>query len=162
MPVGDDQSVKAAKALALPTRSAILAHLLTSGPLTAKEVADEFSLHANVARAHLDLLVEAGFLATGVRRKRKGRPAKVYFTWEGEMGALEDWEVSPQPGIVPPEAEMLVTVAEPLPAGPNPHRLIAAILIRLVERVGSARAFAALTDWSSPTGINPAYRLSRY
>ncbi|HEX9314302.1 MAG TPA: helix-turn-helix domain-containing protein, partial [Actinomycetota bacterium] len=62
MPVGDDQSVKAAKALALPTRSAILAHLLTSGPLTAKEVADEFSLHANVARAHLDLLVEAGFL----------------------------------------------------------------------------------------------------
>jgi len=116
MPVGDDQSVKAAKALALPTRSAILAHLLTSGPLTAKEVADEFSLHANVARAHLDLLVEAGFLATGVRRKRKGRPAKVYFTWEGEMGALEDWEVSPQPGIVPPESEMLVTAAEPLPA----------------------------------------------
>ena len=100
MPVGDDQSVKAAKALALPTRSAILAHLLTSGPLTAKEVADEFSLHANVARAHLDLLVEAGFLATGVRRKRKGRPAKVYFTWEGEMGALEDWEVSPQAQIV--------------------------------------------------------------
>ena len=118
MPVGDDQSVKAAKALALPTRSAILAHLLTSGPLTAKEVADEFSLHANVARAHLDLLVEAGFLATGVRRKRKARPPKVYFTWEGEMGALEDWEVSPQPGVVPPEAEMLVTVAEPLPAGP--------------------------------------------
>src|SRR2546421_9173197 len=135
MPVGDDQSVKAAKALALPTRSAILAHLLTSGPLTAKEVADEFSLHANVARAHLDLLVEAGFLATGVRRKRKGRPATVYFTWEGEMGALEDWAVSPQPGIVPPESEMLVTAAEPLPAGPNPHRLIAAILIRLVERV---------------------------
>ncbi|MEA2535015.1 MAG: hypothetical protein QOJ93_2826 [Actinomycetota bacterium] len=142
MPVGDDQSVKAAKALALPTRSAILAHLLTSGPLTAKEVADEFSLHANVARAHLDLLVEAGFLATGVRRKRKGRPAKVYFTWEGEMGALEDWEVSPQPGIVPPEAEMLVTVAEPLPAGPNPHRLIAAILIRLVERVDAPTLYS--------------------
>src|SRR5437879_2771845 len=116
MPVGDDQSVKAAKALALPTRSAILAHLLTSGPLTAKEVADEFSLHANVARAHLDLLVEAGVLATGVRRKRKGRPAKVYFTWEGEMGALEAWEGWPPPGIVAPASELLVTVAEPVPA----------------------------------------------
>jgi len=136
MPVGDDQSVKAAKALALPTRSAILAHLLRSGPLTAKEIADEFSLHANVARAHLDLLVEAGFLATGVRRKRKGRPAKVYFTWEGEMGALEDWEVSPPAGTVPVEAEMIEAPAEPLPpAGPSPYRLIAAILIRLVERV---------------------------
>jgi DNA-binding transcriptional ArsR family regulator len=140
MPVGDDQSVKAAKALALPTRSAILAHLLKSGSLTAKEVADEFSLHANVARAHLDLLVEAGFLATGVRRKRKGRPAKVYFTWEGEMGALEDWEVSPPAGGTPPEVEMRVemieAVAEPLaPVTPSPYRLIAAILIRLVERI---------------------------
>src|ERR1700739_2441826 len=104
MPVGDDQSVKAATALALPTRSAILAHLLTSGLLTANEVAAEFSLPANAARAHLDLLVEAGFLATGVRRKRKGRPAKVYFTWEGEMGALEEWEVSPHTGLVTTES----------------------------------------------------------
>lgn len=138
MPVGDDQSVKAAKALALPTRSGILAHLLKSGPLTAKEVADEFSLHANVARAHLDLLVEAGFLATGVRRKRKGRPAKVYFTWEGEMGALEDWEVSPPAGVATSEAaeaEILLPTEEPLPAAPSPHRLIAAILIRLIERI---------------------------
>lgn len=138
MPVGDDQSVKAAKALALPTRSAILAHLLTAGSLTAKEVADEFSLHANVARAHLDLLVEAGFLATGVRRKRKGRPAKVYFTWEGEMGALEDWEVSPPAPEAAAEAELIATAPEPFPVLPvaaSPYRLIAALLIRLVERI---------------------------
>jgi predicted ArsR family transcriptional regulator len=136
MPVGDDQSVKAAKALALPTRSAILAHLLRSDSLTAKEVADEFSLHANVARAHLDLLVEAGFLATGVRRKRKGRPAKVYFTWEGEMGALEDWEVSPPAGTSAPGVEIIEASAEPLVVvNPSPYRLIAALLIRLVERI---------------------------
>src|SRR2546425_6241324 len=107
MPVGDDQSVKAAKALALPTRSAILAHLLTSGPLTAKEVADEFSLHANVARAHLDLLVEAGVLATRGRRKRKGRPAQGYFTWAGRKGGPDEREGSPQPGVLPPEAPKL-------------------------------------------------------
>lgn len=144
MPVGDDQSVKAAKALALPTRSAILAHLLRSDALTAKEIADEFSLHANVARAHLDLLVEAGFLATGVRRKRKGRPAKVYFTWEGEMGALEDWEVSPQQVASVPDAEVIEATADTLPAAPaaSPYRLIAAILIRLVERVSDPELYA--------------------
>jgi predicted ArsR family transcriptional regulator len=143
MPVGDDHSVKAAKALALPTRSAILGHLLRSGSLTAKEVADEFSLHANVARAHLDLLVEAGFLATGIRRKGKGRPSKVYFTWEGEMGSLEDWEVSPPASEVesdrPPAAEIIPAVVE-VPAagaGPNPYRLIAQIFVRLVESIDS-------------------------
>jgi predicted ArsR family transcriptional regulator len=143
MPVGDDHSVKAAKALALPTRSAILGHLLKSGPLTAREIAEAFTLHPNVARAHLDLLVEAGFLATGVRRKGKGRPAKVYFTWEGEMGALEDWEVSPPPpGAAPAESEMIVPTAEPILAAPNPHRLIASILIRLVERLGGEEIYA--------------------
>lgn len=144
MPVGDDQSVKAAKALALPTRSAILSHLLKSGSLTAKEVADEFNLHANVARAHLDLLVDAGFLATGVRRAGKGRPAKVYFTWEGEMGALEDWEVSPpglteRPGL--PSSEVIPIEVAAAPTH-NPYRLIAAIFVRLVERLGGDELYA--------------------
>lgn len=138
MPVGDDHSVRAAKALALPTRSAILGHLLKAGSLTAKEVADEFSLHPNVARAHLDLLVEAGFLATGIRRQGKGRPSKVYFTWEGEMGSLEDWEVAPREAALP-AAEMLPEATEvELPtAGPNPYRLIAQIFVRLVERISA-------------------------
>ncbi len=35
-------------------------------------------------------MVEAGFLATETRRRTKGRPAKVYFTWEGEGGSLEE------------------------------------------------------------------------
>jgi predicted ArsR family transcriptional regulator len=133
MPVGDDREVKAAKALALPTRSAILAHLLKSEPLTAQEIAKEFNLHPNVARAHLDLLVEAGFLATGIRRQAKGRPAKVYFTWEGEMSTPGEWEVSRPPGVIP-EAEMISEEPRPV-TPPNPYRLIAAILVRLVERV---------------------------
>lgn len=147
MPVGDDQSVKAAKALALPTRSAILSHLLKTGPLTAKEVADEFNLHANVARAHLDLLVEAGFLATGVRRAGKGRPAKVYFTWEGEMGALDDWEVSPQEQPSPQRLGR-VPAAEVMPIeviasqSHNPYRLIAAIFVRLVGKLDGENVYA--------------------
>jgi predicted ArsR family transcriptional regulator len=89
-PLGDDSATRTAKVLSLPTRAAILSHLLCSGPKTVKEIAEYFAIHPNVARAHLDLMTEAGFLATEVRRRTKGRPAKVYFTWEGEAGALEE------------------------------------------------------------------------
>lgn len=88
--LGDDSATRTAKVLSLPTRAAILALLLRSGPKTVKEISDSFEIHPNVARAHLDLMVEAGFLATDTRRQSKGRPAKVYFTWESEMGALEE------------------------------------------------------------------------
>jgi predicted ArsR family transcriptional regulator len=88
--LGDDSATKTAKVLSLPTRAAILSLLLRSGAKTVKEIADAFKIHPNVARAHLDLMVEAGFLATETRRRTKGRPAKVYFTWEGEAGALSE------------------------------------------------------------------------
>ncbi len=88
--LGDDAATRTAKVLSLPTRAAILSYLLTTGPKTVKEIADHFQIHTNVARAHLDLMTEAGFLLTETRRRAKGRPAKVYFTWEGEAGALEE------------------------------------------------------------------------
>ena len=88
--LGDDSATRTAKVLSLPTRAAILALLLRSGAKTVKEIADHFQIHPNVARAHLDLMTEAGFLATETRRRGKGRPAKVYFTWEGEMGSLSE------------------------------------------------------------------------
>jgi len=88
--LGDNAATRTAKVLSLPTRAAILAMLLRSGPKTVKEIADAFKIHPNVARAHLDLMVEAGFLMTETRRRNKGRPAKVYFTWEGEAGALAE------------------------------------------------------------------------
>ncbi|HYY44247.1 MAG TPA: helix-turn-helix domain-containing protein [Actinomycetota bacterium] len=88
--LGDDVATRTAKVLSLPTRAAILALLLRTGPKTVKEIADSFHIHPNVARAHLDLMVDAGFLATETRRGSKGRPAKVYFTWEGEAAALSE------------------------------------------------------------------------
>ncbi len=88
--LGDDAATRTAKVLSLPTRAAILSLLLRSGAKTVKEIADHFQIHPNVARAHLDLMVEAGFLATETRRRSKGRPAKVYFTWEGEAGSLAE------------------------------------------------------------------------
>jgi predicted ArsR family transcriptional regulator len=88
--LGDDAATRTAKVLSLPTRAAILSLLLRSGAKTVKEIADVFAIHPNVARAHLDLMVEAGFLAAETRRRSKGRPAKVYFTWEGEAGSLPE------------------------------------------------------------------------
>jgi predicted ArsR family transcriptional regulator len=88
--LGDESATRTAKVLSLPTRAAILSLLLRSGPKTVKEIADEFAIHPNVARAHLDLMVEAGFLSTETRRRTKGRPAKVYFTWEGEAASLQE------------------------------------------------------------------------
>ncbi|MEA2517518.1 MAG: hypothetical protein QOG16_1356 [Actinomycetota bacterium] len=88
--LGDDASTRTAKVLSLPTRAAILSLLLKSGAKTVKEISDAFAIHPNVARAHLDLMVEAGFLSTETRRQSKGRPAKVYFTWEGEAGSLQE------------------------------------------------------------------------
>ena len=101
--LGDDSATRTAKVLSLPTRAAILSLLLRSGAKTVKEIADSFKIHPNVARAHLDLMVEAGFLATETRRRTKGRPAKVYFTWEGEAGTLEEAGVDVPQGRSAPE-----------------------------------------------------------
>lgn len=101
--LGDDSATRTAKVLSLPTRAAILSLLLRSGAKTVKEIADHFKIHPNVARAHLDLMVEAGFLATETRRRTKGRPAKVYFTWEGEASTLEEAGVDVPQGRPAPE-----------------------------------------------------------
>jgi predicted ArsR family transcriptional regulator len=105
--LGDDSATRTAKVLSLPTRAAILSYLLTSGPKTVKQIADHFTIHPNVARAHLDLMVEAGFLASETRRRTKGRPAKVYFTWEGEGGALAEAGVEVPSGGRHTEADEL-------------------------------------------------------
>ena len=106
-PLGDDTATRTAKVLSLPTRAAILSLLLTTGPKTVKEIGDAFSIHPNVARAHLDLMVEAGFLSADTQRRAKGRPAKVYFTWEGEAGALAEAGVEATGAVRPAAANEL-------------------------------------------------------
>jgi DNA-binding transcriptional ArsR family regulator/TusA-related sulfurtransferase len=74
----------AARALAVPTRAAIYRHLREVGrPRSAREVGDRVGVHANVARTHLDVLVDAGLaLASWRHNPRGGRPAKVYVARE--------------------------------------------------------------------------------
>src|SRR5436190_23645266 len=73
------QAAAVARALAAPTRAAILDHLRAAGPRAVKEVADAVGVHANVARGHLDVLVAADLASVSWRRNAAGgRPAKVY------------------------------------------------------------------------------------
>lgn len=72
------------RALSVPTRAGIYRRLRQEGqPVTAREAAEMFGLHPNVARTHLDVLADAGLVVTG-RRKHPGggRPAKVYVARE--------------------------------------------------------------------------------
>lgn len=102
------------EALSVPTRAGIFRRLRTEGtPATAREVAEMFGLHPNVARTHLDTLAEAGLVVIG-RRKHPGggRPAKVYVAREqdGERAVA-----------VPPGSQLAVHVLVQLIAGLAEH-----------------------------------------
>lgn len=111
----DKESVSVSHALSVPTRAGIYRRLRTEGqPVSAREAAEMFGLHANVARNHLDTLADAGLVVTG-RRKQPGggRPAKVYVARE----QAEDG----RPGAVPTGTELavglLVELVRDLPDG---------------------------------------------
>lgn len=68
-------------ALGDPTRYGIYRAIVEAAgePLTVAQVAEEFSLHPNVARMHLQKLVDVGLVAADTRRsKGGGRPARIY------------------------------------------------------------------------------------
>lgn len=87
-----------ARALGVPTRAGIYRRLRTEGqPVTAREVAEMFGLHPNVARNHLDQLADAGLVVTGTRKHPGGgRPARVYVA--REQAAPERNQQVPQGG----------------------------------------------------------------
>ncbi len=76
-------------ALGDPTRRAIYIAIRESAePLTTTHVAQLFKIHPNVARHHLDILVEEGFIRVSDRRPKgqtAGRPAKAYETTAKEV-----------------------------------------------------------------------------
>lgn len=139
----DDLAV--AQALAVPTRAGIYRRLRADGqPLSAREVAERFGLHPNVARTHLDRLAEVGLVVTG-RRKQPGggRPAKVYVAREQQAPM--------RPVQVPPGSQLAVHTVLQLIAGLAEHRPKLALLAeepgrKLVAAAGGradARDFVA-------------------
>jgi DNA-binding transcriptional ArsR family regulator/TusA-related sulfurtransferase len=88
VPAGGDLVVRA---LSVPTRAAIFRELRRVGrPRSAREVGERVGIHANVARTHLDVLVEAGLVLSGSRHNPLGgRPAKVYAAREQHVDAQQ-------------------------------------------------------------------------
>jgi predicted ArsR family transcriptional regulator len=70
-----------------PTRRDIFIHVRSAPGVTATEVATTFSVHPNVARHHLQRLVDGGYLRaeTGRQPSGAGRPSKRYFCVEDEL-----------------------------------------------------------------------------
>ena len=65
-----------------PTRREIYLHIRECGEGTnASQIAEEFSLHPNVARHHLDKLLSGGYLEVSLQKSTgstAGRPSKTY------------------------------------------------------------------------------------
>jgi predicted ArsR family transcriptional regulator len=70
-----------------PTRRDIFLHVRAEPGVTATEVAATFSLHPNVARHHLQRLVDGGYLRveTGRKAAGAGRPANQFFCVEDDL-----------------------------------------------------------------------------
>jgi predicted ArsR family transcriptional regulator len=73
-------------------RRSIYLHVARShGPLTVNEVAEQFQIHRNAAKFHLDKLLDAGLLRAEFRRLNgrrgpgAGRPSKLYSPTEEEI-----------------------------------------------------------------------------
>jgi len=144
LPVPAPAADAAARALAVPTRAAIYRHLREVGrPRSAREAGERVGVHANVARAHLDVLVDAGLaLASWRHNPRGGRPAKVYVAREQfhAGSARPDGEAA-----VPPGALLGLGVVLQLVAGLHEHAARSELLAeaegrRLVAAAGGRAA----------------------
>ncbi|MEX2324569.1 MAG: helix-turn-helix domain-containing protein [Nitriliruptoraceae bacterium] len=103
------------RVLAVPTRAGIYRRMRTYGePVTARDIAEMFGLHPNVARGHLDQLAEAGLVVIGSRKQAGGgRPAKVYVAREQSSDRADIQ--------VPPGSQLAVHSIVQLIAGLSEH-----------------------------------------
>ncbi len=126
------------QALAIPTRAGIYRRLRSEGqPVSAREAAEMFGLHPNVARNHLDVLADAGLVVTGTRKHPGGgRPARVYVAREQAATGT-----TPQ---VPAGSQLAVHALVQLIAGLAEHRDKLALLAeeqgRRLVHVAAGRA----------------------
>jgi len=100
-----------------PTRRGIYVTARESAdPVTAGRIAEAFGIHPNVARHHLDRLVDEGYLQVSQRRPEStgaGRPAKGYEATDKE-----------------------ISISYPA----RRYDLLAELLVRVVERLDAERA----------------------
>ncbi len=79
--ISPEETLDITAALADPTRYGIYRAIVDAAgvALTVSEVAEQFSLHPNVARMHLQKLVDVGLVHADTRKSQGGgRPARIY------------------------------------------------------------------------------------
>jgi DNA-binding transcriptional ArsR family regulator/TusA-related sulfurtransferase len=146
VPDGDADERAVRQALAVPTRAAIYRVLRTEGrPHSAREIGERIGIHANVARGHLDVLVDAGLVTSGRRHNPNGgRPAKVYVAREQHVPAPR------RAPAVPSGAVLGLQTALQLVAGLREHVARAELLAedqgRRLVAVGGGRAASRTFD----------------
>jgi predicted ArsR family transcriptional regulator/TusA-related sulfurtransferase len=135
-PVLDDRrdrpAVSVAKALGSATRAGIFEHLRTlDGPASVRDVADAFDVHPNVARTHLDTLVDAGLVEIGRRKNPAGgRPANVYRARRSAVVPAS------RGGGLPESQALLLTLLGRLIEHPGEHRALNARAFDVALREG--------------------------
>jgi DNA-binding transcriptional ArsR family regulator/TusA-related sulfurtransferase len=140
----DERAVR--QALGVPTRAAIYRVLRTEGVAhSAREIGDRIGIHANVARAHLDVLVDAGLATAGSRHNPTGgRPAKVYVAREQHVASVR------RVPTVPSGAVLGLQTALQLVAGLREHVARAELLAedqgRRLVGAGGGRAASRTFD----------------
>lgn len=75
-----EQTLKITNVLADPTRYSIYDYIVKKhGPVTVQEIADQFSIHPNVARLHLSKLEDIKMIVSeNLKTGKGGRPSRVY------------------------------------------------------------------------------------
>ncbi len=128
-----------AASLGDPTRRGIYITARESAhPVTAGQIAEIFGIHSNVARHHLDRLVDDGYLAVTTRRRDPerasgaGRPAKAYEATDKE-----------------------ILVSYPA----RRYDLLAELLVRVVEILAPERAAAVAEQVGREYGLELAAQL---
>lgn len=80
----DERTLKITSVLADPTRFSIYQHLFSiHRGVTVQEIADQFGIHPNVARLHLNKLEDVELVQSRIEKANKGgRPGKLYLLSE--------------------------------------------------------------------------------
>ncbi|RJP31226.1 MAG: ArsR family transcriptional regulator [Actinobacteria bacterium] len=140
-------------ALADPTRREIMEYVVhADSPLSVREVAENFGLHANAARIHLDKLVKGGLLQVIRRRgERGGRPANLYGASD------EDLELSLPPRKYKLLAEVLASGVASAGKGVSPRIGREAFKRGREEAIASSSPLAYLPQGASLTEIKEAW-----
>ena len=163
-PRGPDERHATYRALAVPSRQALLAALQgADGPIDALTAGAAVGLHPNTARTHLDLLCSAGLARRRTEdRSRRGRPRVLYELASTAGELLADQKAREAAGAYRELARLLAQQLTELPdvsrEALRAGRRWAAVLDRIsfpMSKLSGAEAVEVISDLLERLGFHP-------